>query len=295
LTITGTTTVGQNLTISAGTLVAPTSLTIKGDFINNATFTHNSGTVTFAPNNGTLTSKISGNSNTTFNNLTVTTAGSTIKFESGNAYIISGLLTATGSNGSPVSFLSTNLGEQWGITLNTFSLTYLSVQDSFCTSSTILTDGNATVVRLTGNTGTCWAVPIVSGGGGGSSDGGAGSGGSGGGGGGQGGSGNVQATAQVSEFGGGGSIATVDVLIGGSGYILVPLVCFNDPQSGSETGAIATANISGGAIIGIIVSAGGTGYTNSTVVIIGSPGSSGGSCASGGGGGGSGGGGGGSP
>jgi autotransporter-associated beta strand protein len=66
-----------DLVISAGTLTSTTgNLDIESDFTNNATFTHNSGTVSFT---GTTTAAqiISGTATVTnFNNLTINTAGS---------------------------------------------------------------------------------------------------------------------------------------------------------------------------------------------------------------------------
>ncbi len=289
LTVTGATTVGRDFTISNGTFVAPTAMTVRGDFVNNGTFTHNNGTVTFAPNNGTLTSSILGTSDTTFNNFTNTTPDSTLKFKDGSTTTISGIVTLTGTNGHPISLLSVTPSSQWNLVVNTYSLNYLNVQDSNCSGASGINTGNSTITGLGNNTGSCWTfVVVVIGGGGGSSGGGAGSSDSGQGGGGQGGGGSVQATASATV--GGGIITAVDMIHNGSGYTLVPLVCFVD--SGGGSGAIGTAVISSGTVASIIVNPGGSGY-NTVTVVIGSPGSTGGSCGSGGGGGGQGGGGGG--
>lgn len=290
LTVTGATTVGRDFTIANGTFVAPTAMTVNGDFVNNGTFTNNSGTVTLAPTSQTLISSILGTSDTTFNNLTITTAGSTIKFKEGNTYTIAGALTVTGTNPAPVSLLSVTEGQQWNISLNTYSLTWVSIQDSNCTSGSVLTDGNATITNLGNNTGSCWPAPVSSGGGGGASGEGSGSGGSGQGGGGAGGGAAVQATATATVVS--NVITAVQMGNNGSGYTLVPLVCFVD--SGGGSGAVGTAIISAGTVASITVDAGGSGY-NTVTVVIGSPGSTGGSCGSGSGGGGSGGGGGSAP
>lgn len=290
LTVTGVTTIGRDFTITNGTFVAPTTMTIRGDFSNSGTFTHNDGTVIFAPNNGTTTSSILGSSDTTFNNFTNTTAGSTLKFEDGTTTTVNGLLTITGVDGSPVSMLSVTPASQWNLVVNTYSLNYLSVQDSHCTGASGINTGNSTIVGLGNNTGVCWTFVVITiGGGGGSSDGGGGSGGSGQGGGGQGGGGSVQATATAILIG--DVITSVNMVNNGSGYLLVPLVCFVDAVG---DGAIATAVISAGTVVSIAVNNGGANYGNPTVSI-GAPGTSGGSCDSGGGGGGAGGGGGGAP
>ena len=58
-----------NLIISSGsTLVAPSTLTIGGNFENDGTFTHNNGTVVF---NGTTTSTTISGNETSFNNITI--------------------------------------------------------------------------------------------------------------------------------------------------------------------------------------------------------------------------------
>jgi hypothetical protein len=67
-TISGSSTTSMNNVTISGALTAPSgNLNISGNFINDGSFAHNSGTVTF---NGTTT--VSGSSNTTFNNVTVT-------------------------------------------------------------------------------------------------------------------------------------------------------------------------------------------------------------------------------
>ncbi|HET6516145.1 MAG TPA: substrate-binding domain-containing protein [Thermodesulfovibrionales bacterium] len=61
----------------------------------------------------------------------------------------------------------------------------------------------------------------------------------------------------------GGSVTSVTVTAGGSGYVS-PTVTFGGPG----TGAVATATVSGGVITAINVIAGGTGYTSDPVVTI---------------------------
>jgi len=61
----------NGLTISAGTLIAPPTtktMSLRGNFSNSATFTHNNGTVLF---NGTSAQTIGGSTAPTFNNLTI--------------------------------------------------------------------------------------------------------------------------------------------------------------------------------------------------------------------------------
>ena len=78
----------NNLTISNGTLTAPSAMTIAGTLTNNGTFTHNSGTVTFSG-----TTAIAGSSNTTFNNITVSSGTLTLP----SAPIITGAFTNNGT------------------------------------------------------------------------------------------------------------------------------------------------------------------------------------------------------
>jgi hypothetical protein len=282
----------NNMVISNGTFVAPSgNLTINGNFTNNGAFTHNSGTVVIAPvSANSLTSAIGGSSNTTFNTLTNTTANSSIQFANGRTYQIT-TLTATGTSGKPVKLVSDSLGVRWLIDMEgTATLTYVAVRDAGCSSSADI-NTQSKVFDLGNNDISCWKF-IKRGAGNGGSEGGPGSGGSGSGGGGAGGStSQARATATVS----GGAVQSVQIVSGGAGYFVVPLVCFVDAVSSNEAGGAGTAVISGGAVTSITVNSGGTGYTSNTTVVIGAPGTSGGTCASGSGGGGGGGGGGGSP
>ncbi len=285
-------TVEHDLTITAGTFMAPTNLTIGEDFTNNGTFTNNSGTVVFNPNFNNKTSVIGGSSNTTFYNFTTSTPDSAIKFAAGRTYTFTGQFFMSGAQGNPIKLQSTVPDSQWFIDIEgTVSVNYLAVRDSGCNASNDISTAGHRILDQ-GNNGTCWKF-IKLGGIIGSSGGGAGSGGSGGGGGGSGGggNGNVQATATATIQG--GVVNGTEITQGGAGYSVVPLVCFvGGSPSVTATG---TANISGGAVISINITLGGTGYQSIPTVSIGAPGTSGGTCGSGGGGGGSGGGGGGAP
>ena len=162
LTLSNTTVLGGDLTISAGTFVAPSSLTINnGDFINNGTFTHNNGTVLLVPTD--LTTNILGSSNTTFYNFTNTTAGSTINFKAGNTYTFANMLTLNGVLDNPISINSDFSGSQWFMNLSGIaSVSYLRVKDSGCAG------GNSIGINYTisnqGNNGYCWSFVLLSGG-----------------------------------------------------------------------------------------------------------------------------------
>jgi autotransporter-associated beta strand protein len=156
LTISGVTTLGGDLTISSGTFVAPASLTIKGNFSNSGTFTHNNGTVTLVSTNSTKTTNIIGSSNTTFYNLTDTTAGSTLQLKAGNTYTFTNILTLTGSNGNPISINSDTPSAQWLMTLSgSSSISYVKVKDSGCNGGNNV--GASSNIYDYGNNGTCWS------------------------------------------------------------------------------------------------------------------------------------------
>ncbi|MEI6400271.1 MAG: autotransporter-associated beta strand repeat-containing protein [bacterium] len=168
LTLTGVTTLGSDLTISAGTFVAPTTLNITGDFNNSGTYTHSNGTVTFTPDITGIVN-FTGSSNTTFYNATETTAGSTVQFKAGNTYTFAHTLTLTGSNGNPISINSDTPSSQWFMTLSgSASISYVTVRDSGCSGGNNVSTTSSTIYNY-GNNGSCWSF-IVFGGGGGSSE-----------------------------------------------------------------------------------------------------------------------------
>jgi hypothetical protein len=273
-TAAGTMTV-NNLTLSAGTFVAPSgTLTVTGDFTNNGTFTHNSGTVAITP---TTSSSVTGTTATTFQNLSISAPDKTVLFKAGQTVTVAGTLTLAGTSGHNLTIGSTVNSSTWTIVVTgSFSMNYLAVSDSICGGGTDFTQ-NSTIVNL-GNNGSCWHFTIRGGStGGGDSGPGSGSSSSGGGGSGGSGGGNITATATASVSG--GVVISVSVVIGGAGYTSQPSVCF----VGAGTGAIAAATISGGAVISISVTVGGTGYSVAPTVTIAAP-DVGGACSSGGGG-----------
>ena len=83
----------NSLTISAGTLTSTSgTMNLAGDFTNNSTFTHNSGTVNF---NGSGAQAIGGTTATTFNNLTSSGGGTKTL---GNNAAVNGALVFTSGN-----------------------------------------------------------------------------------------------------------------------------------------------------------------------------------------------------
>ena len=264
LTITGATAVGGSLDISAGTFVAPTTLSVGGDFTNSGTYTHSNGTVTLIPTNSTKTANVIGSSNTTFYNLTNTTAGSTIKFKQGNTYTFANVLTLTGADGSPISLSSDTVGQQWLMTLSgSASISYVKVADSGCVGGN--TVGASSTIYDYGNNGVCWNFPspllkqggsdseasatpdaLVGGGGGGGS----------GGGGASAAIGTVVTSANV--------VQSVTINSGGSGYVAPPSVLF---CGGGGSGALGTAVLTGDVVSSVTVNNGGSGYTTTPTIV----------------------------
>ncbi len=165
----------NSFAISAGTFVAPATTLTVNNFVNNGTFTHNSGTVVFVPTvSGLLSSGIENSVTTTFNNVSVTTPGLTLQVLEGSTNIFAGTLTVTGTSGNPILIRSMAGAEQWFATFSTLPvLSYLNLIDSGCTGG--LTAAQSATVYNQGNNGSCWGFAVL-GGGGGSSGGGAGSG-----------------------------------------------------------------------------------------------------------------------
>ena len=127
---------GYNLTIGSGGITIATGATLNaagsgtialgGNWSNSGTFTPGTGTVSFS---GSSVVNILGN--TTFNNLSVTTAGKEIRFANGSTQTVAGALTLTGSSGNLVKLQSSVSGSQWKIDARgTKSISHVYVKDS---------------------------------------------------------------------------------------------------------------------------------------------------------------------
>lgn len=130
-------TVNGNLTISAGTMTAPSgNLTLLGNFSNSGTFTHNSGTVIFA---GADSSTQSLTGSTTFNNFTASTntngAGRALQFAGNSTTTVSGTWTITGYSGKIITLQSSDTNN-WTINPTAASVTYADVYRSTNTGTT---------------------------------------------------------------------------------------------------------------------------------------------------------------
>ncbi len=295
-TMPGETTV-KNLTISAGTLTAPSNanltvkgdltnnatltaplnanLTVKGDFINNGTFNRNGSTVIIdPPTDGNRNVTIGGSSDTSFHNFVVNTPNTKVNFAANRIFTFRGQLTATGQSGSPVLLYSGTPGSQW---LSDFrggvpTMSYVAVRDAGCAGSTDPQINERMFDH--GNNGSCWRFISRGNTGGAVGGGGAGGGGAvGGGGAGGNNGGNTQATATANLFF--DYISSVDIAEAGSGYTEVPLVCVE----GDGSGAILEASIKNGALATVEIRDSGFGYSYANVIIA-APGTSGGSCGS---------------
>lgn len=264
--------IDKDFTLQAGTFVAPYSMSIGGDFINNGTFTHNNGTVNIFSTYNNKVSQVGGSANTTtFYILTATNPGSTLQFANGKTYVFNSQLEVLGSSGNPVWLRSNLLNSQWTVTFSgTVTLDYVNVQDAACSGGNTLTRNYR--VYDQGNNGSCWNIFVHTGGGG-ASGGGAGSSGHSNSGGGVGGSGSVQATATATISN--GSVNTISVEIGGSGYTTAPTVCL--VGGGYSARATAIALLTGTSVTGFTITSGGTGYGTIPTVSIGAPPGDGGS------------------
>jgi hypothetical protein len=170
---TGTTTFSANasttnLTLSAGTLIAPSHLSVSGDYTNNAVFDANGGTVTL---NGAAQQTAMGTmtGSSAFDNLAITntsqngttsqsiifgasasTTGTLTMQASTSAQFLAGAtstftnINLAGTSGSPVWLRSSSQGTQWYIvTTGTQSASHVHVEDSnACGGDTITTVGS---------------------------------------------------------------------------------------------------------------------------------------------------------
>jgi hypothetical protein len=163
----GTIIVNNNIDITAGTFVAPPSMTVGGNWTNSGTFSANSGTVTLA--SSTLVSIINGA--TTFNNIVSTAAGKVIKFAAQSSgapvFTIAGTLTLTGTAQSPITLRSNTPGTQWLPHFNNSqsgTITYVNIYDSGCHGGSAHVTLDETTVNGGGNDNACWIFYISPGG-----------------------------------------------------------------------------------------------------------------------------------
>jgi hypothetical protein len=143
---TTTLTLNGSITITAGTFTAPTILNIAGDFTNNDTFTHNSGTIVF---NGSSAQAINGSSNTTFYNLSLSTAQERT-IADGRTITVNGTLNWTYGDLSVGSSAEATLTLAGSITIPaTYTLFMISTSDIYVggdwTNSGIFSPDDGTV------------------------------------------------------------------------------------------------------------------------------------------------------
>ncbi len=154
LTVSGAFTINTN-----GTFIAPPSaaFSIAGNFTNNGTFTHNSGTVTFAGATATTLSG-SGSPAIVFNNFTSTTPGKTLIFTAAQVFQINGIFTITGSSGSHIAIQSST-SSRWLISLpngnQIHTVTYADISNSGGTGANHL-QLDTTNTNVTNNDTTYW-------------------------------------------------------------------------------------------------------------------------------------------
>ncbi|MBN1670751.1 MAG: DUF11 domain-containing protein [Kiritimatiellae bacterium] len=116
----------HHVTISSALTAPGSALYVEGNFVNNGSFTHGSGTVVFQ-GSGVTTNLGS----TTFHNLQCSTGGKTNVFDSAGTVTVNGTLTLAGSPGNMVVLRSTADGSPWALAVaGSASVSLVDVKDS---------------------------------------------------------------------------------------------------------------------------------------------------------------------
>ncbi len=138
---------------SAGSLVTGTSvpLTVTGNWINNGTFTAGSGsTVTFTPAAADRTVIVTGDN--TWQNLTCTVPGTTVKFAGGSTQTVKGILTIAGSSTNDTILDSTN-SSVWTLVMPAANINQDHIKISYVTVHNSTADPDISeVIDVTGTT-----------------------------------------------------------------------------------------------------------------------------------------------
>jgi len=138
-TLDGAIVISGNLSLSAGTLDVSGSsygITIGGEWQNGGSFTQRAGTVTF--NDNSKTSILTGN--TTFQNVTCTTASKAITFTAGTTQTVNGLLTLTGADSQFITLRSSSDNSAWYLNVaGSSSVDYVNVRDSDASGGNAIT------------------------------------------------------------------------------------------------------------------------------------------------------------
>lgn len=142
LTVLGSVSISTNTTLQAN---ASNNFTISDDFTNNGTFTHNNGTVVF--NDNSKTSSLNYSADTTFYNLSITTAGKAMQFDEAQKTTVTHTLTITGTDCTTGRIFLDSVvdNNQWDITVTgaTVSISYADVEDANAVT-TAITASNST-------------------------------------------------------------------------------------------------------------------------------------------------------
>ena len=168
-----------NLTINTdAVVVSPTLLSVAGDYTNNGTFTHNSGTVYLSSTTqqtatGTMTGTsafynlelLNGNGSTTFgaeltvdNVLTAVTPGTIIEFL-GNGTTTIATATITGTEGNEIRIWSTDPGTQSRLVISdAYTVQYLDIKDSYACDS--VGGGITATYSIDSGNNTCWSLSV---------------------------------------------------------------------------------------------------------------------------------------
>jgi hypothetical protein len=146
-----------NFTLSSGVFTAPSgNFTITGNFDHSGgTFTHNLGTVVLNGSGQTVSGS------TTFNNFTKETSSTdTLTFTAGTTQTIGETLTISGAASNLLLLRSSSEDTQWSINPSgTRTISYLDVQDSNNTDSTVINAVGTNSVSSGGNTNWTFFAP----------------------------------------------------------------------------------------------------------------------------------------
>jgi hypothetical protein len=167
------------LTITAGTVTAPSLLSISGDYSNSGTFTHNSGTTTFDGSlqqtlSGTMTGtsafgnlEVKNNSGSdpdtspslifsgaaSSTNMTMTTASTKVRFNAGSGYTFTNINWNGQAAGTRVALRSSSGGTPWKLYVTgTQVVKNVDVKDSNASGGNEIDATDSSNLNSTGNT-----------------------------------------------------------------------------------------------------------------------------------------------
>ncbi|MCQ2983005.1 MAG: T9SS type A sorting domain-containing protein, partial [Treponemataceae bacterium] len=165
VSVSGDVSISVNGSLAVG---ASVPVTVTGNWTNNGTFNAgNNSTVTFAPSAADKTATITGDN--TWQNLTCTTAGATLKFGAGTTQTVNGVFTVTGTTGSDITLDSTSTSP-WVLKMSSvdaahLQLSYVTVSHSTASPAimSVIDVSGTTVSEGSSGTTTGWFYVVIPG------------------------------------------------------------------------------------------------------------------------------------